>query len=155
MERTYEVLNRVIGRNTVEHAKRLRLSTVAVNKWKEPSADFEDSGSLNPLDRIETVIETGLLLNVPTEDAYAPIQYLLRRFPQADSATPSTPESIQDQLATVMASTSEVIQQTCMALADRQITPAERRDITQQAQRAIHQMQQLIVLVERVAGGQL
>jgi hypothetical protein len=78
--KSHEAMQRSIAGKTVEHAKKLHLSTPMINKWQEPSIDFNDSGAFNPLDRIETIIETSLSLGVSNEEATAPIQYLAERF---------------------------------------------------------------------------
>lgn len=78
--KTYEVLKKSIQGDYVEHAKALRLCTSTLHKWTEPTVDFSDSGALNPLDRIETVIATAQTLGHTPESALAPIQYLATRF---------------------------------------------------------------------------
>lgn len=78
--KSFEALELAVGKKTAEFAKRLRLSTSLIHKWTEPSTDYTDSGALNPLDRVEHIIESALSLGNNAEDAYAPIQYLTERF---------------------------------------------------------------------------
>jgi len=78
--KSHEAIQTAIAGNTIEHAKRLRLSTSIIHKWQEPSVDFTDSGSLNPLDRTESIVETSLALGIRRELALAPVQYLNERF---------------------------------------------------------------------------
>jgi len=72
----HEALQVAIAGETREHAKRLGLSMSSVNKWQEPAVDFSDSGSYNPLDRIDTIVNTALDLNIPKEKALMPIYQL-------------------------------------------------------------------------------
>lgn len=78
--KSHEAIQRAINGKTVDHAKALGISLSSVTKWQEPHLDFTDSGSYNPLDRIESIIEKSLSLGNPPERAYAPIQYLTERF---------------------------------------------------------------------------
>jgi len=88
--RSHEAIQSAINGKTVEHAQALALSVSAVTKWQEPHLDFTDSGSYNPLDRIESIIEKSLSLGNPPERAYAPIQYLAERFGLIMLALPKT-----------------------------------------------------------------
>lgn len=78
--KSHEAIQRAINGKTVEHAKALGISLSSVTKWQEPHLDYTDSGSYNPLDRIESIIEKSLSLGNSPERAYAPIQYLTERF---------------------------------------------------------------------------
>ena len=78
--KSYEAIQRAINGKTIEHAKALGISLSSVTKWQEPHLDFTDSGSYNPLDRIESITEKSLSLGNPPDRAYAPLQYLTERF---------------------------------------------------------------------------
>lgn len=78
--KSHEAIQTAIAGKTIEHAKRLRLSSSIIHKWQEPSTDFTDSGTLNPVDRVETIIETSISLGCARDKALAPIQYLNERF---------------------------------------------------------------------------
>jgi hypothetical protein len=78
--KSHEALHKAIGGKTVEFAKRLGLSSVMLNKWQEPTTDWSDSGAFNPLDRIETIIETALQRGRTDDKAFAPIYFLAERF---------------------------------------------------------------------------
>lgn len=78
--RSHEAIQKAINGKTVEHAKRLGKSLSLLSKWQEPQGDYTDSGAYNPLDRIETIIETALRLGEPRENALAPIYYLNQKF---------------------------------------------------------------------------
>jgi hypothetical protein len=74
--KSYEALQKCIKGDTVETAKELGLSTISVNKWQEPHTDFTDSGSFNPLDRINTIINRSVRKGKTADEAYAPLYYL-------------------------------------------------------------------------------
>lgn len=74
--KSYEALQKCIAGDTVETAKELGLATVTINKWMEPHLDFTDSGSYNPLDRINTIINRSVRLGKPADSAYIPLYYL-------------------------------------------------------------------------------
>jgi hypothetical protein len=74
--KSYEALQKCIAGDTVETAKELGLATVTVNKWMEPHTDFTDSGSFNPLDRINTIIHRGVRLRKSADVAYAPLYFI-------------------------------------------------------------------------------
>ena len=74
--KSYEALQKCIAGDTVETAKELGLSTITVNKWQEPHTDFTDSGSFNPLDRINTIIHRSARLKKSPDVAYAPLYFL-------------------------------------------------------------------------------
>lgn len=73
--RSHEAIQDAIAGDTIEHARALHLSTSTVHKWQEPSTDFTDSGSLNPLDRVKTIIHTSLRLG-RSKNPYAPLHHL-------------------------------------------------------------------------------
>lgn len=77
---TYQALKAAIKDKAAHFAKRLIKSPSLVYKWTEPAEDPEDSGALNPLDRMELLIEIAILLNHPRGDCLAPLDYLEHRF---------------------------------------------------------------------------
>lgn len=78
--KSHDAMKKAIQGDAIEHAKALRLTARSVYRFCEPTDDFTDSGALNPLDRVETIIATSLAMGHPTEDAQAPILYLAQRF---------------------------------------------------------------------------
>lgn len=79
--KSYEALEETIRRDTPEVAKALHQSLSLVSKWKEQPAtdeDFQQSGARNPLDRIETIINT--IERIDPERAHVPIKWLCARF---------------------------------------------------------------------------
>lgn len=130
---TYEALGLCVGRDTVAHAKALRRSTALVNKWTEPTNDFEDSGALNPLDRLEMMIETARRVGkVSPTDAIAPIQYLANRFNLALIPLPANIPCLTDvthQLMVTIKEFGDLAAVSAAAMEDCRITPDERRII--------------------------
>ncbi len=78
--KSHEALKRCVGSFIDEIAKRLRLAKSTLYKWQEPAVDYTDSGALNPLDRVEIMMEASLSLGNPPSDALAPLHYLGQRF---------------------------------------------------------------------------
>ncbi len=78
--KSYDALKKAIKGDAVDHAKTMGLHVRTLYKWMEPTVDFSDSGALNPLDRIETIISTATQLGQPIENAHAPIFFLAARF---------------------------------------------------------------------------
>lgn len=77
---SHEAIQSAVNGKTIVHAKKLGVSLSLVSKWQEPSTDFTDSGAYNPLDRIETIIETSRALGNGPKRAFAPIFFLAERF---------------------------------------------------------------------------
>lgn len=76
---TYQALAVAIGPHVAAVAKRLQKSTSLIHKWMEPSTDWTDSGTLNPLDRLTDIIETARACG-QGDAAYEPVRWLARRF---------------------------------------------------------------------------
>jgi hypothetical protein len=134
---SYEALANVIQRKTPTHAKALGLSVSAVSKWQEPSVDFSDSGSLNPLDRIETIIRTATSLGMPIETALSPVHYLGEKFNFTILPLPAKEHAdladLSRQLHKVVSEFSHVLQEASDALEDGKISANERRGIEREA----------------------
>ena len=77
---SYQALKAAIKDKAASFAKRLGKSPSLIYKWTEPSGDYTDSGALNPVDNLERLIETAIVLEHPREDALAPLDYLEHRF---------------------------------------------------------------------------
>ena len=140
--RSHEALQRAIHGRTVEHARKLGLSTVLISKWQEPHTDFTDSGAYNPLDRIETVIETSLSLGNPQADAFAPIQYLSERFGLIMIAVPKASagkEEVSKELLQTVKEFGELASVSSEALQDGKISSREIAHIEKEAWELIRQ----------------
>lgn len=134
---TFDAIQRAIAGKTVAHSKALHLSVSSVNKWQEPSKDFDDSGSYNPLDRIETIIETSLKLDTPREDALAPIQYLAASFNCLLIPLPNENPSLKNmhyELAALVKEFGHLMEKSADAMADGRITADELRAVEHEAQ---------------------
>jgi len=149
--KSYDALNRAINRQTVEHARRLHVSTSLVHKWQEPAVDFTDSGAYNPLDRIETIIETALSLGVKPEDALAPIYYLAERFGQIVIPIPKTENTAaaaSGELLKTVQEFGELASEASKALQDGKITWQEHDRINREAWELIRQVALFLRIVE-------
>jgi len=150
--KSYDALNRAINRQTVEHARRLHVSTSLVHKWQEPAVDFTDSGAYNPLDRIETIVETSLSLGVKPEDALAPVFYLAERFGQIVIPVPAIETSVTSVSAELLKTIQEfgdLASEASKALQDGKITWQEHDRINREAWELIRQV---AVFLRRVEG---
>lgn len=153
--RSYESLQEAIGRDTVEHAKRLRLSLSAVSKWKEPAEDYTDSGALNPLDRIETVIETALSLGRPVSQAHAPVHYLGERFGLIVIPLPKQPGPLPvltDGLLKMIQEFGDVTKEVSGAILDGQVSKIEFKRIEKEGNDLIRQVADFIQAAKAAAG---
>lgn len=141
--KTFEALQRSISGQTVAHAKELHLSTSLVNKWQEPTTDFSDSGAYNPLDRIETIIETSHKLGTPRPDALAPIQFLAHRFNAVLIPLPEASPCLKNlhaQLSTAVIEFGHLMEKSAIAMADGVISHDERRTIEGATQHLMHHL---------------
>jgi Phage regulatory protein CII (CP76) len=125
---SHESILRAIGTRAVDFAKRLRLSTRLVYRWMEPSVDYTDSGALNPVDRIEHIVETSLALGRPVEDAHAPIIYLEERFGRVSFMLPAVSTcagEVSQELLKTVKEFGELAEVASKALDDGRITRRE------------------------------
>lgn len=147
---SHEALDRCIGKHRVPVAKAMCKSTTLISKLMEPSADFSDSGTLNPLDRLETIIKTALHEKQSRDDATAPILYLAQKFGMTVIPLPETNPHLQDivkQSFKAIHQFGEYISAFSEAVEDGKITPLEFRHIETEGHRAI----QNILTVIRMA----
>jgi hypothetical protein len=141
--KSYEALNNAIGKNTKEHAKALHVSSALVYKWQEPSTDFEDSGAYNPLDRLETIIQSALNLGASPDDAFSPVYYLAEQFnlvvvPMPDEAGDIS--TLSQELLKTVAEFGDLTKEAAGAMADGKITPHEFCVIEREAWELIRQV---------------
>lgn len=143
---SHEALQEAIGGKTIEHAKRLGVSTILVNKWKEPHKDFTDSGAYNPLDRIETIVETALRLGVKRETAFQPIHYLAMKFGLICIPLPSVTEhqGVTSELVGAIKEFSDLAQAVSMAMSDMRISEIEAKKIEQEGAEALRAITTLL-----------
>jgi hypothetical protein len=149
--KSHEALATAINRSTPDHAKVMHLSTSSVNKWQEPNSDFSDSGSHNPLDRVESIMETSLKLGNPADVALSPVFYLAAKFNFVPLLLPSVPPNLSDlskQLNHLVKDFGDLLETSASALEDGRVTPDERRSMDKCAQ---HLLSALGVYMNQVA----
>lgn len=150
--KSYEAIARAVNGLAVEVAKRLRLSTSLLYKWMEPCVDYSDSGALNPLDRLETLIETALQTNPRREDALAPLQYLNERFDLIAFPRPKrqqTTTEIYQELLKTITEFGKLAQIASDALEDRILTGDEKQEINAEGWRLLRQVAAFLQSVKR------
>ena len=140
---SFEAMRLAVGGDAVKVAKRLGRSTSLVNKWCEPSADFSDSGALNPLDRLEMVIEVAEKQKRSACDSYAPIFFLAQRF----GGMFFPPVKVQGnslefakQLCRTVKEAGEAFAAAAEALEDGELSTFERRRISKELHEALAEM---------------
>lgn len=152
--KSYEAIQTAIGGKTVEHAKRLGLSTSLVNKWQEPSTDFTDSGAFNPLDRIETIMETALINGSSKKASFTPLQYLAERFNHICIPIPEQKgdlKEISDELLRLISEFGDVTKETAEAMVEDGINRNECRRIQKEVWELIRQALRFSYKVEACA----
>lgn len=138
--KSHEAMDRCIGRHRVPVAKALYKSTALISKWMEPSSDFTDSGTLNPLDRLETIIKTALHEKQGRDDALAPVLYLASKFGLTVITLPETNPHLQDIIKEshkAIKEFGEYIAAFSAAIEDGKISALERREIELEGHQAI------------------
>lgn len=147
---SYEAFQKAIRGYTVDIARRLRLSTSQINKWQQPHADYTDSGSLNPLDRIELIIEGCLANGVSSDEAMSPIFYLAEKFNLIVFAAPKTGKrlsEIQQELSRVTKEFGDVLSVVGARLMDGEMS---KRDAEAIKKEAFELQRALAVFIARV-----
>lgn len=140
--KSYEAIGKLVREKAVEFAKRMGLSSRRIYQLMEPSADFTDSGTANPLDRLETMMEIGLALGHPREDVFSPIQYLAERFGLIVLPAPTPAikiETLQEELLKTIAEFSDLTKAASQAMTDGQITRKESKNIKKEGWELIRQ----------------
>lgn len=148
--KSHEAIKRAIGTNADEFAKRFRKSWQLIYKWAQPSADYSDSGALNPVDRVELLCETSLALGTNPEDALAPLDYLNHRFGRVAFSMPKdigTPEQESKELLRLMQESGDVVREYNEAVADQRIS---RQDLAKIEREVWESAKQAMVFLEAV-----
>jgi len=135
-------------------AKRLLISKYTLYKWTEPAEDLTDSGSRNPLDTIEYIIESAMALGIPQCDAYAPLYYLNERFkllvvPMPD-LSPSTKE-IVSELTNTIKEFSEFAKEVSKSMENDDINKLEAKRIEKEGMDLVRQAMKLIAKAKEMA----
>lgn len=131
--KSYEAIQKAVSGKTIDHAKELHLSTSLLHKWQEPSTDFTDSGAHNPLDRLETIIETALSLGTKREEALAPITFLAHRFNlmlvRAPRPVMQDTSDLSHSLMMTIQHFGHLVKEASIALTDGRVTKEEYEKI--------------------------
>lgn len=146
-----EALRACIGPYTKEVAKRLGRSTQLVHKWQEPTSDFSESGSLNPLDRLEAIMEEALAKGQPHQEVMTPLSYLASR---VGATVVQLPEARQETEAMQVLCLSvkefgEYAAAVSDALADGSVSRPERRRVLQEGWEAVAALVTVLEAVEQ------
>jgi len=146
---SFEALNKCIGKHTREVAKRLRVSAVLVYKYQEPHNDFTDSGSINPIDKLNDIVNVAKECG-QGEDAMEPIYFLAAKHGLTCIHLPqvNTPEGVGPELLKVIKEFSDVAQATASALSDNRISPPEAKKIEREGNEAIRAISTLLSVVK-------
>lgn len=153
----HEAIKQAVNGHYEAIAKAVGRSANLVYRWTLPTSDFSDSGAYSDLDRLESLIEKTLTLGTPPAQAFAPIYRLAHRFggyfiPPAPRAYAH--KDLARQLTRTMKEVGEALAVTASALEDDALTPNERRQILKEAQEGMHELAQLVAMVERGGEGE-
>lgn len=147
---THSALNRCIGKNSVAVAKRLRRSVQLIYKWQEPATDFSESGTHNPLDTIEEIIEISMREGQKSDDALAPVHYLAQRFGLIclPNGLKKSDDLTSKQLVKMIKEFADLAQAASDALGDNKISINEARVIDQEGWEAVRAITAFLYKVE-------
>jgi len=148
---SHEALKLAVGTDAVKVAKRLGRSSSLVHKWCEPSTDYTDSGALNPLDRLELVIEVAQQAGKPSAEAFAPIFFLAHRF--GGLFLPPVRHQLgtleySKQLCQVVKEAGEAFAAAAEALEDGVLSNNERRRISKELHEALAAMAEFARMID-------
>lgn len=152
---THEAIQAAINGKTVDHARKLGLSLSMLSKWQEPSIDYTDSGAHNPLDRIETIIETSLALCNGPERALAPIHYLAERFNLIIIQAPPPGKELSElhqELAKLTREFGDVLSVSGAAFSDGDVSKKEARRIDKEGHELLRAVMSFLAKVKESAG---
>lgn len=151
--KSHEALQKAIAGKTVDHAKRLGKSTVLLNKWQEPATDFSDSGSYNPLDRIEAIVDYAIQLGINRKNALAPVHWLNHRFGLIAFDLPDCAKdgAVSAELISTIEEFSDLVKATSRALQNGRISRNEARTIVAEGEEALRAIGALVGMVKEIA----
>lgn len=151
---SHAAIQAAVNGKSLFHAKRLGVSLSLVSKWQEPSTDFTDSGAYNPLDRLETIIETSLSLGNGPERAYAPAYYLAQRFGmiiiQAPAPGKTLPE-LHRELSRLTREFGDVLSASGAAFADGAVSRREAIEIRDKGLKMQRELATFMAMVDTAA----
>lgn len=149
--KSHEAMDRCIGRNRVAVAKALGRSSTLISKWQEPTGDYTDSGSRNPIDWLELTMSTAIHEGQPKDLAVAPIEYLAHKFGLTVIPLPEATPSMKDVVRQSHRSIKEFgdyITAFSESIEDDRISPLERKRIEVEGMQAIQQIMAVLKMIE-------
>lgn len=144
--KSFEAIQESIAGKTSEHAKALGRASITINKWQEPTADYTDSGRLNPLDRIETIMHTSIRLGV-SKTPLAPLHYLAAVFNHVAIPVPKSSTSLSDLTNELLDAVREfggLAEEASKAMGDGEISRRDFEKIEKQAHRACREIMEFL-----------
>jgi len=151
--KTYESIQEAIAGDTIEHSKALGLSTSMIHKWQEPSTDFSDSGSFNPLDRTITIIHTSLRRG-RSKNPYAPLHCLAASCNHVAIPLPKTHANLKEltiELLDAVQGFSALAEEAAKCMADDNMTKREAERISDRANKACREIMEFVARAKEAA----
>lgn len=152
--KSHDAIQEAIAGKTIEHAKALGLSTSLVNKWQEPATDYSDSGALNPIDRLATMMHTAVRLG-RSAAPYAPLHCLAAecdhvavRFPRKTGAN----NELTSELLDAVREFGTLAEVSAAAVADGTISRQEYERIEKQSYRVIREIVEFGLRAQKACG---
>ena len=146
---SYEALREAIGPLVRQVAQAVRRSPHLIYKWMEPCEDFTDPGALNPLDRVNTIINTAKA-HGRGDLALSPVRWLNMehgmcaiRLPEASGGG-----MVNDSLIGAIKEFADLAGATSEAIADHRISLNDRKRVEQEGEEAIRAIITLVQIVK-------
>ncbi len=137
-------------------AKRLKLHPDLIRKWGRPCENWNDTGAINPLDRLEELIKEALDSGKKTkEQALAPLHWLADQFNMIVSKRPEQEAGIKgvlQELTTVISSFGRFTETTSGAIADSKLEPREIKAIKEKINALHRELSSFEKIIESSAG---
>lgn len=129
------------GGHVDAHAKALQRSTSLVKQWRRPSSDdLLDTGKVNPIDRMITIMRTASERGLPENEALAGLHCQAQEFNGVFVRLPSPYANLEDQTKDVLAAMKEIGEwsaKTSESLEDGKLSDREREAILKEGYEAI------------------
>lgn len=153
---SYQALEKAMGKLAAAMAKALGTSSSIVYKWMQPNSDDTDSGTSNPLDRLEVITKTALENGQSFKNAIAPIRYLADKNNLLIIKKPKRTDNIKDITISLLNTVKEFGDHSAVAaeaLKDNKISKAEFKEIKKEAEEAINSMMSFVEIARQKAEG--
>jgi len=151
---SHSVFEETVGRDTVAVSKALKLSEQAVRKWKQrpKTKDNDESGSRNPLDRLEIIMETIAEIDGSTDRAHKPIDWLCHRFGYLPPIKAPNTEFTDVEIVQAVLKWNKEFGEACSVISktleDGTVGKKEYKECHREAQEGIQALLQLLKLME-------